>query len=83
MILCEAYLHDGFRAGDPVEDANPRLLWRGFEPLLLAKLPGAARIVPPSWEPLYAGEARRAFLRAQGYAPLESRAFVKPLPPGG
>jgi len=77
VVLWECFLHERWRREDPVADDNLALLWRGFEAHLLVRCPGAARIITPSWEDLYARERWQAFLRQEGYQPVNPQAFAK------
>lgn len=78
-VLWEAFLNDHWRQEHPTEDENLKVLWSGFEELLLARCPAASRIVTPSWENLYEEPAWQEFLRQEGYQAFSAQAFVKEL----
>ena len=76
-VLWECLVGDRYREADPAEDPLLALLWEAFERLLLRHSPGAARIVTPSWEPLYDPPAWHRFLEGRGYSPVAERAWGK------
>ena len=49
-MLWECYLTDPNRQVDPCDDPILKLVWTGFERLLLARFPATGRLVTPSWE---------------------------------
>ncbi len=53
LVLWECLLEDRYRSPDPLHDDALRVLWEGWEQLLIERSKGARRIVTPSWEPLY------------------------------
>lgn len=77
IVLWECYLVDAFRQEEPTGDEALLACWTGFERVLLERLPGAERIVTPSWEDIYERASWQAFLRSQGYGPFSQRAFLK------
>jgi hypothetical protein len=77
FILWECYLFEGCRKDIPAQDPTLTLLWTGFERVLLENAPEVQRIVTPAWEPIYDTPLWQEFLSAQGYQPLDNRAFVK------
>ena len=82
LILWECFLDQGHTTADRTDDPNLRTLWTGVERFLLHCCPGAARLVTPGSDPMYATEPYRRFLGELGYARLGTAAFGKPLAPG-
>lgn len=79
-VLCvwECYFEDQYQQGEPDQDANYAVLWRGIEDLLLRRFPAATQLVTTADDPLYEPADYQRFLIRLGYAPLNDRAFAKP-----
>lgn len=79
LVLWECLVDQRYRERDPLHDEALRVLWEGWERLLVGRSPGARRVVTPSWEPLYERPAWQRFLESLGYGPVAERAFGKQL----
>lgn len=77
LILWEVSLYDRYRTEPPIEDGLLGALWQKWEQFLLRRCPEAQFIATPRDEPDYHPEHWQEFLEAQGYRPLNDRAFVK------
>jgi hypothetical protein len=86
LVVWEAYLHDGHRAGaDPARDPASALPWDGFEGALLRHLApwGPVRRLVTTWEDVYPRRSWTTFLEERGYRGWPPTAFVKRVLPAG
>lgn len=80
LVLWECLLFHWVRKENPLEDETLSTVWTGFERFLLERLPGAKRIVTPSWEPDVPDQSTfQEFLSQRGYRQFNERAFAKNL----
>lgn len=76
LMIWECYLVDPYRESELQRDMSQRVLWSGFERMLLAGLPETERIVT-TWEDIYPRPDWQAFLEHHGYTPFGPATFSK------
>ncbi len=78
LVLWECNIYEWARGQkDPPDNEVLKTVWSGFERWLVERFKAAARVVTPSWEPVYKDEAWQRFLIIQGYTPFAKEAFIK------
>lgn len=82
LMLWECFLNPHYRQRDPLQDPTLKLVWTGFERVLLERFPTTERLATPAWEDLYQRDVWQEFLRQQDYQPFERAAFAKEVTKG-
>lgn len=80
IVLWECFLGDRYREDDPLADRAFRQVWRGVEGALVARSPGAGRILA-TWEDSYDRPVWRRFLDGLGYQQTGPASFMKAASP--